>query len=236
MTMILPGTRWLAACGLLGGAVIHISAQDPAKTLPDAYKVQFENDYTRVVRVHYDAGVKLPEHEHPAGTTVYVYLNDSEGVVFRHSGRSDRAVTRPAVKAGSVRVASGPDEHHTAENPAATPSDFLRILIKTEAAGGRNMRRFTRGTYAEGVNVTDEHFENRQLRLTRLVVVAGKPMALAPQPQPSLLVALPDGDTQWINADSATTLSEPGEFLRIDFLTAPSRGPHDADLASWGGR
>ena len=60
MTMILPGTRWLAVCGLIGSAVIHISAQDPIKTLPDAYKLQFENDYTRVVRVHYDADVKLP--------------------------------------------------------------------------------------------------------------------------------------------------------------------------------
>ena len=63
-------------------------AQDPTKTLPEAYKVEFENDYVKVVRVHYDAGAKLPEHTHPAGTTAYVYLNDSEGVVF-----STRAAT-----------------------------------------------------------------------------------------------------------------------------------------------
>ena len=36
----------LAACG----AVVHGSAQDPTKTLPDAYKVQFENDYVKVVQ------------------------------------------------------------------------------------------------------------------------------------------------------------------------------------------
>jgi hypothetical protein len=184
--------------------------------------VQFDNEYARVVRVHYDAGVKLPEHEHPAGTTVYVYLNDSEGVVFRHSGRSNRAVTRPAVKTGSVRIASGPAEHHTAENPASTPSDFLRILIKTGAAGGRSMRRITRGDYPAGENAADEQFENQQLRLTRLIVAAG-PMALAPRPEPSLLIALPAGDTRWIDARSAVTLSDPGEFLRLDFLTAPAR-------------
>ena len=34
-------------------------AQDPTKSLPDAYKVEFENDYVKVVRVHYDAGAKL---------------------------------------------------------------------------------------------------------------------------------------------------------------------------------
>ena len=60
-------------------------AQDPTKSLPDAYKVEFENDYVKVVRVHYDAGAKLPEHTHPGGTTAYVYLNDSEGVVFSTS-------------------------------------------------------------------------------------------------------------------------------------------------------
>jgi hypothetical protein len=208
-------------CNLLCGVVLHSASQDPTQVLPDAYTVQFENDHARIVRVHYRAGAKLPEHVHPAGTTVYVYLNDSDGVVFRHSGRSNRAVTRPAVKAGSVRIASGPEEHHTAENPASTPSDFLRILIKTDAAGGRNMRRIARGDYATGESVTDEQFENRQLRLTRLIVVAGKPMSLPARPEPSLLIALPSGDTRWINAHSATTFSDPGEFLRLDFLTSP---------------
>ena len=70
--------------------------------------MQFENEYVRVVRVHYDAGAKLPEHTHPPGTTVYVYLNDSEGVVFRHSGNNNRAVTRPPVKAGARSDRGGP--------------------------------------------------------------------------------------------------------------------------------
>ena len=65
-------------------------------SLPDAYKVELENKHVKVVRVHYDAGAKLPEHTHPAGTTAYVYLNDSEGVIFSHVGGSNRSVTRPA--------------------------------------------------------------------------------------------------------------------------------------------
>src|SRR5688500_487229 len=139
--MVAMLSRLAVVCGLVISAGVHTSAQDPTKTLPDAYKVEFENDYVRVIRVHYDAGAKLPDHTHPAGTTVYVYLNDSEGVVFRHSGRSTRAVTRPAVKTGAVRIASGPDETHTAENPASTPSDFLRIVVKTAATGPRSVRR-----------------------------------------------------------------------------------------------
>ncbi len=109
--------------GVVGVMALGV-LQDPTTSLPDAYKVQFENDYVRVVRVHYDAGAKLPEHTHPGGTTVYVYLNDSEGVVFSHVGGSNRAVTRPAVKAGAIRIASGPEEHHTAENTSSTAERF----------------------------------------------------------------------------------------------------------------
>ena len=64
-----------------------------------------------------------------------MYLNDSEGVVFSHVGGNNRAVTRPAVKAGAIRIAAGPEEHHTAENTSSTASDFLRIVFKTDNAG-----------------------------------------------------------------------------------------------------
>ena len=144
---------------------LAVSAQDPTTSLPDAYKVQFENDYVRVVRVHYDAGAKLPEHTHPAGTTVYVYLNDSEGVVFQHFGSNNRSVTRPPVKAGAIRIAAGPEEHHTAENPASTPSDFLRIWFKTDNAGVRNLRAAARPPRLNAAN--------KQMRITRLRVEAG---------------------------------------------------------------
>ena len=199
-------------CGVVGSAMAYGSAQDPTKRLPDAYRMELENDYVRVVRVHYEAGVKLPEHTHPGGTTVYVYLNDSDGVVFRHSGRSNRAVTRPAVKAGGVRIASGPEEHHTAENPASTPSDFLRIMFKTDNAGERNLRR--------RLSPTDTEFTNKQMRITR-VMVAGTPVTLAARAEPSLLITVPSGNVQWLDADAPVTLASPGEFLRLDFLTAP---------------
>jgi hypothetical protein len=200
-------TRMVLAGCLACSVVVHGSAQDPTRTLPDAYKVQFDNDYVRVVRVHYAAGAKLPEHAHPPGTTVYVYLNDSEGVVFAHSGRSNRAVTRPPVKAGGVRIASGDEEQHTAANPASTPSDFLRIVFKTENGGERNLRR--------RLSPDEPEFTNMQMRITR-----PKTTSAAPSSTPALLVTIPSGDTRWIAAGEAVT-PESGEFLRIDFLTQP---------------
>ena len=168
----------------------------------------------RVVRVHYDAGAKLPDHTHPAGTTVYVYLNDSEGVTFSHSGNITRTVTRPAVKAGAVRVASGPEEHHTAENPASTPSDFLRIWFKTDNGGERNLRR--------RLSPTDQEFANKQMRLTRLTIAPDKSIAIeTPAQQPALLVSWPSGETRWIDAGQKESLATAGQFLRIDFLTRP---------------
>ncbi len=205
-------SRLALAAGLACSAVLPVSAQDPTKTLPESYQVQLENDYVRVVRVHYDAGAKLPEHTHPPGTTVYVYLNDSEGVVFRHSGNSTRAVTRPAVKAGGVRVAAGGEEHHTAENPAARPSDFLRFWFKTDNGGERNLRR--------RLSPTDDKFENKQMRITRLTVAQGKSLTVDPVEEPALLVSLPSGNTRWIERGQQVPLTS-GEFLRLDFLTAP---------------
>ena len=199
----------LAVAGAV--AAMHVSAQDPTQTLPQAYRVQFENDYVRVVRVRYEAGAQLPEHTHPPGTTVYVYLNDSDGVVFRHSGRSNRAVTRPAVVSGSVRVASGQEEHHTAENPASTPTDFLRVLLKTESTGGRTMRR---------LSLADRAFENKQLKITRLTAGAGKTVISATDTHPALLIALPSGETRWLEPRHQQTL-DAGEYLQIDLLTPP---------------
>ena len=72
---------------LLGALLVlpsAASAQDAVKSLPQAYKVQFENPFVRVVRVHYDAGAKLPTHTHGAGTTAYIYLNDSDEIGRAH--------------------------------------------------------------------------------------------------------------------------------------------------------
>jgi hypothetical protein len=207
----------VAAC-LACNAVLPISAQDPTKTLPESYRVQLDNECVRVVRVHYDAGAKLPDHTHPPGTTVYVYLNDSEGVTFSHSGNINRTVTRPPVRAGAVRIAAGPEEHHTAENPASTPSDFLRIWFKTDNAGERNLRR--------RLSPTDDTFENKQMRITRLIVAPDKVITIeTPVDQPALWITVASGQTRWFEGGQRVQLEVghlPTEFIRIDFLTKPA--------------
>ena len=203
--------------------------QDPAQSLPGSYKVEFENDYVKVMRVHYDAGAKLAEHTHPAGTTVYVYLNDSDGVVFAHVGGSNRTVTRPPVKAGAIRIAAGQEEHHTAENTSKSPSDFLRIMLKTNNGGVANLR--------QRVAPTEVDFANKQMRITRLRVKPGQTLAIEAKNTPALRIAMREGVKQWTTPppdmlqflDKGTTedFSVTGDFpvdiIKIEFLTKPTR-------------
>src|SRR5947208_15484784 len=87
-----------------GLLAITIMAQDPFKVAPQAYKLQFENEWVKVTRVHYAPHEKIPAHEHTLTAAAYVYLNDGGPVVFNHVDKDYGAITRPATKAGSFRL------------------------------------------------------------------------------------------------------------------------------------
>jgi hypothetical protein len=221
-------------------------AQDPSKTLPQNYKLQFENDWVKVTRVHYAPHEKLPSHRHTQTGSAYVYLNDSGPVVFKHIGLEYGAVTRPATKAGSFRLFRGLTEMHEVENLSDLPSDFLRVEFKTEPINDKSLRgRFYREAYPSGENVQKLQFENEQIRITRLVCAKGKPLEISTgSAEPALLVALTPsnlkraakngkasalrleiGQSAWIAAGLESKMQnsgeEPAELLRFDFKTKP---------------
>lgn len=223
----------------------HALAQDPLKVLPQAYKLQFENDLVKVTRVHYAAHEKLPAHEHTKSASAYVYLNDSGPVVFKHIGLAYGAVTRPATKEGTFRLYQGLQEIHEVENLSDLPSDFLRVEFKTEPVNEKTLRgRFHREVYPAGENLQKVQFENEQIRITRLVCAPGKALELSTSPaEPALVVALiPSsfkvneskksaalrlemGQTKWIPVGQQqrfdNTGGTPAELLRFDFKTKP---------------
>ncbi|MGB5500339.1 MAG: hypothetical protein WBM77_15515 [Maribacter sp.] len=53
----------------------EINAQDPAEVDAKHYKIEFENDYVRVLRITYGPGEESIMHEHP--NAVVVMLTDS---------------------------------------------------------------------------------------------------------------------------------------------------------------
>jgi hypothetical protein len=175
----------------LNGTVVAQQPQDsfdPTKTLPKSYKIEFENDWVRITRVHYDAKGKLPEHEHPAGITVYLYLNASDGVLFQHN-QDEEAVRRPAVLPGAIRVSTTPYEHHTVTNLAGAPSDFLRIFLKTDP--GRT------GPPNSRMTPSVMEYDHARVRVGRINVQPGTKTRVEAKTFPVLRVAWIPDKTEW---------------------------------------
>ena len=226
--------KWLVLALVLlraGGA----DAQDAVTTVPGSYTRQFENDWVRVVRVHYAPHATLPTHTHPARACAYVYLNDSGPVLFKHAGDDARVVTRPPTKAGAFRLFRGVEESHGVENTSDLPSDFLRVEFKTDPKAPMTLRgKFFRETPPPGESVEKVQFENVQVRVTRLVIAAGRQLDVRTTAQePSLLIAVTAGGTlslgqeRWFDTNASESIrnagTEPIELLRFDFKTAPIR-------------
>mgnify|MGYP000890751150 CR=1 FL=1 len=86
------------------------TALDPTVVDAQHYKVLFENELVRVLRVHYGPREKGALHEHKLNRVV-VYLND-----------------QPNAKADDVRMA-GPATH-TEQNDSDQPADRIAVEIK----------------------------------------------------------------------------------------------------------
>ena len=228
--------------------VISVAAQDPLKVAPEAYSLEFENDWVRVVRVHYGPHARIPAHDHPRGGTAYVYLNDGPEVVFRHVGSELGSITRPATKAGGFRLYKARREVHEVENLGDAPSDFIRVEFKTQPAGESTLRgRYYREIHLSTENYQKVQFENAQIRITRIICAGSQTLELASNSgRPSLFVAITSGSLSVSDANgSASQLDvKPGqtkwfgnqqpqslknlltsnvEFLRFDFKTQPRR-------------
>jgi len=87
-----------------------VSKLDPVVVDPKHYKVEFENEAVRILRVHYDAHDKGELHEHILNRVV-LYLND-----------------QPGAKADEVRI-TGPATH-SEQNAGDQPADRIAVELK----------------------------------------------------------------------------------------------------------
>ncbi len=224
--------RLLFAFSLISWMVAPVGAQDPLVVLPESYTLQFENDWVRVVRVHYEPRAKLPTHAHNDLAAAYVYLKDGGPVVFGHIGASYGAATRPPTKGGSFRLYRAVKEVHEVENQSDLPSDFLRVEFKTDPLEAALLNgRYHREPATAGETAAKIQFENAQLRVTRVVVVPGKPYDVATSDrEPSLLVFLTEkpfglGNTRFVRPGDTLRIEAaadaPTEVLRFELKTTP---------------
>jgi quercetin dioxygenase-like cupin family protein len=215
--------------------------QDPLTVAPDAYRLEFENAWVKVVRVTYGPKAAIAPHFHTERASAYVYLNDGGPILFKHEGLPYAGVTRPATRAGSFRVYKGITEVHSVENPTTTASDFLRVEFKTEPLEDSLLKgKFFREDPVSTATAQQTQFENAQVRVARVRIAPGETLGLtAGAGQPALLVALSPtglvgaggsvhhvdtGETAWIDAGQLARLrasATAGEVLRFDFKSRP---------------
>jgi quercetin dioxygenase-like cupin family protein len=98
------------------------AADDPVKVDPKHYKVEFENDRVRVLRIKYGAGEKSVMHSHPE--YIAVFLTDANGKFTYADGKTEDI----NAKAGTVQHM---DAHtHLPENTRQTPFEVIAVELK----------------------------------------------------------------------------------------------------------
>jgi quercetin dioxygenase-like cupin family protein len=95
---------------------------DPVKVDPKHYKVEFENESVRVLRISYAPGEKSVMHYHPA--SVAVYLSDGKARMTTPDGKS---VDAP-VKAGVTSWA--PAGSHLPQNVGDKSFEVIVVELK----------------------------------------------------------------------------------------------------------
>jgi hypothetical protein len=120
--LLIAGLGGLAA--QLGAA--DAEAQDPARIMPRAYRVAFENEQLRVLDFVGRPGMGVcgeGMHSHPAHLTVV--LSDWQGFATAPDGK----VVRRDKKLGDVFWSEA--ETHKVENTGRTPARVLLVELKT---------------------------------------------------------------------------------------------------------
>jgi quercetin dioxygenase-like cupin family protein len=99
-------------------------AQDAVKVDPKHYKVEFENDQVRVLRITYGPKEKSVMHSHPAG--MVVFLSDANGKFTYPDGKTEK---RDFKKGFFGWV---PATTHLGENAGDKPFELIQIEMKTK--------------------------------------------------------------------------------------------------------
>ena len=108
-------------------------AQDPGKVDGNHYKVEFENDQVRVLRVKVGAGEKSIMHQHP--DAVAIFLTDVNGKFTFPDGKSEPVTS----KAGDTRWT--PAITHLPENAGDQPFEVILVELKGKPAAKKAHHR-----------------------------------------------------------------------------------------------
>ena len=98
------------------------SKADPVKVDPKHYKVEFENENVRVLRISYGPGEKSVMHYHP--NAVAVYITDGMTRMTTPDGKSQ---DMPSKAGGTAWTPAG---SHLPQNVGKTPVEVILVELK----------------------------------------------------------------------------------------------------------
>jgi quercetin dioxygenase-like cupin family protein len=114
---------WVASVLLfVVAAGAFVLAQDPIKVDAKHYKVEFENDQVRVLRISYGPGEKSVMHEHPAGVAVFLVDGKAKFTL------PDGSTQDQPMKAGSTQWTDA--GKHLPENVGTKAFELVLVEIK----------------------------------------------------------------------------------------------------------
>ncbi len=97
-------------------------AQDAEKVDPKHYKVEFENDQVKVLRINYGPGEKSKMHSHAEG--VVVFLSDGKGKFTYPDGKTEEQNFKSGL---TIWVDA---TTHLPENTGDEPFELIQIELK----------------------------------------------------------------------------------------------------------
>jgi len=98
------------------------TADDPVKVDPKHYKVEFENDRVRVVRIKYEPGEKSVMHSHPE--SIGVFLTDAHAKFTYPDGRTED------INADAGSVLHMEAFTHLPESTSSKPFEVIQVELK----------------------------------------------------------------------------------------------------------
>ena len=99
-------------------------AQDATKKDPKHYKVEFENDEVRILRINYGPGETSVMHSHPRG--VVFFVTDYEATFLLPDGQK----IETSGKGGSTMFTEA--SQHLPTNTGDAPMEVIQVEFKTK--------------------------------------------------------------------------------------------------------
>jgi quercetin dioxygenase-like cupin family protein len=192
LTNLIIGTLFVAVLAVL--SALPAAGQDPTKVDAKHYKVEFENEWVRVLRASYGPNEKSVMHQHPEGLAIS--LSDTNGKFTLGDGKTENRT----FKAGQVRWT--PAETHMPENTGGKPFEVILVELKGGSGGGP-MPAAADDSVKVSPKFHKVEFENEKVRVVRSVIGPHEKTGMHAHPG-NIVVFLTDARVRSTSADGKT--------------------------------